>query len=86
MRHGNRLGGIERGLDAAMAACEASIALTDEEFNTRVVADLRQDLARIEKQILAIAPDAAMLPGYHAGFAAGMAKMRDDVLAAVLVQ
>lgn len=83
-RRGHKLSGIETGVDAAMAACEAAMALPDDEFNNRVAAELKESLKRIEAQLLELQPDTALLPGYHTGFEAGYAKARDAVLAVLV--
>ncbi len=83
IRYGHRLSGIVEGAEAAMAACDASMALSDEEFNARVAATLITELKRLEKELLALQPTTTLLTGYHAGFDAGFAKARESVLAAL---
>lgn len=83
IRYGHRLSGIVNGADAAMAACDASMALSDEEFNARVATTLITELKRLEKELLALQPNTTLLTGYHAGFEAGFAKARESMLAAL---
>lgn len=83
IRDGHRLSGIVEGAADAMTACDASMALADEEFKARVAATLVTELKRLEKELLALQPTTALLPGYHAGFEAGFAKARNSVLAAL---
>jgi hypothetical protein len=83
IRYGHRLSGIVEGAAAAMAACDASMALADEEFNARVATNLIAELKRLEKELLLLQPTTTLLTGYHAGFEAGFAKARESVLAAL---
>lgn len=80
IRYGHRLSGIVEGVFAAMAACDASMALSDEEFNDRVAANLITELKRLEKEFLLLQPSTTLLPGYHAGFVDGYEKARRQVL------
>ena len=83
IRGDHRLSGVVEGADAAMAACDASMALSDEDFNARVAANLITELKQREKALLELQPNTTLLTGYHAGFEAGFAKARESVLAAL---
>lgn len=83
IRYEHRLSGIAEGADAAMAACDASMALADEEFNARVAASIITELKRLEKNLLELQPNTTLLTGYHTGFEAGFAKARESVFAAL---
>lgn len=71
-RNGFYLSGIVCGVDAAKATAEAMLALPIEEFNARVAEDLREDLKKIERDLLRLQPDAHLLPGFHAGYEQGV--------------
>ena len=83
IRGGHRLSSIETGAEAAMAACDASMALSDDEFNARAAAALIDDIMRFEERLIELQPNTTLLPGYHAGFEAGFTKARESVLAAL---
>lgn len=78
-----RLYGSMRGREAAMQQADALMALPVEEFNARAVAELIDELRDIEGKILRLAPDINVLPGYHAGFEAGIADTRRKILSAL---
>lgn len=80
-RAGARLHGVIRGREYAMQHADAIMALPVYEFNARAVAKLIDELREIETSILRLAPDAAVLPGYHAGFEDGAADTRRKILA-----
>lgn len=71
-RNGFCLSGIARGLDAAKAMADDMLALPIEEFNARVAEDLREDLKKIERDLLRLQPDTHLLPGFHAGYEQGV--------------
>lgn len=73
------LSGSAPDRDAAMAAAEATLALPVDEFNARVLAKLTEELFELEKQILDVAPSSQLLPGYHAGYEAGVAAIRSRI-------
>ena len=78
-----RLADIVTGRDAAMAQADATLALPIDEFNARVSADLEEDLRKIVRNLLVINPTASVLPGYHAGYEAGVVDMRRRVAQAI---
>jgi len=78
-----RLADIVTGRDAAMAQADATLALPIEEFNALVSAELEENLRKIERQLLAINPTADILPGYHAGYEAGVADTRRRIAQAI---
>lgn len=86
-RHG--LSGVVDAHDAAiskteaMAQAEAMEKLPVDEFNARVVADLVSDMHKIERDIASLSPTAAILPGYHAGYEAGVADTKRMIAAAI---
>lgn len=80
IRFGHRLSGIVYGVYAAMVTCDASMDLSDEEFNARVAANLITELKQFEKELLLLQPTTTLLPGYHAGFVGGYEKARRQVL------
>lgn len=80
-RGGHVLTGIVEGRDAAMAAADDTLALPVEKFNARVAVELRAQMKQLEKDLLALQPDADLLPGYHAGFEAGAASVRQQIAA-----
>lgn len=81
-----RLSGIVSSVGAAQAEAERILALPKEEFNRLVVEDLMNDIKRLERDILALAPEASLLPGYQAGFEAGAADMKRKVAAALEIK
>ena len=66
-----------------MESAEDTLALPIGEFNRRVVEDLVDDLRKIERDILRLAPDSALLPGYQAGFQAGLTEMKGRITVAM---
>lgn len=78
-RGDGHLSGIVTGAEAAMAHADAMLALPVEEFNAMAAIGLRDEIANLEKKLLALQPGADLLPGYHAGFEAGMAAMKAKV-------
>lgn len=78
-----RISGAVMGRLAAMNAAEEIMALPVEEFNRQVASDLINDLRRIERDILRLSPNTEILPGYHAGFAAGVADVKRRIAAAI---
>jgi hypothetical protein len=70
---------IETGLDHAKAIAEARLALPIEEFNAIVAAELKRDMLRIEQDLLRLQPDTQLLPGYHAGYEAGVADTKRKI-------
>jgi len=75
----HRLSGTEADRVAAMARAEQVLALPIDEFNRQVIADLESDLQKLALDILALAPDASLPPGYKAGFAAGVEDTRKRI-------
>lgn len=78
-----RLAGVVQGQLAAMNQAEEIMALPIEEFNRRVVSDLMDDLRKIERDILRLSPSADLIPGYHAGYEAGVADVKRRIAAAI---
>ncbi|MFH2082051.1 MAG: hypothetical protein ABIK08_11270 [Pseudomonadota bacterium] len=78
-----RISGAVLGRLAAMNAAEETMALPVEEFNRQVTADLIDDLRRIERDILRLSPNTEILPGYHAGYEAGVADIKRRIEAAI---
>ena len=77
-----RIGGIEEGAAAAMACCEATLALPMEEYNARVADELLRDLSEIEKKLMRIRPS-VLMPGWSAGFDAGYENARNLIINAL---
>lgn len=71
-----RIADIVTGREAAMAQADATMALSRDEFNAIVSADLTEAMREIERKLLAINPTMSVLPGYHSGFKAGFAHAR----------
>jgi hypothetical protein len=78
-----RLSGIASGRAAAMSRGEEHIGLPPEEFNRLVAVDLMDNLRKIERDILRVAPGMAVLPGYHAGYEDGASDIRRRIAAAI---
>jgi hypothetical protein len=72
---------IETGLDHAKEIAEARLSLPIEEFNAIVAAELRRDMLKIEQDLLRLQPDSQLLPGYHAGYEAGIADTKRKIKA-----
>ena len=81
VRGGYRISGIVEGRTTAMAVADDIMALPIDEYNAIVAADLRADLLAIEKKILALQPDTALLPGFHAGYEAGVEDTKRKIAA-----
>lgn len=79
VRNGYRLSGIVAGRDAAMAAAEAALAMPIDEFNAWVAIELKETLTRLERDLLSLCPDSQFLPGYHAGYEAGVADTKSKI-------
>lgn len=86
VRNRFRLSGVVTGVDAAKAEAERALALPIDEFNRLVVEDLRNDIKKLERDILTLAPETNLLPGYHAGYEAGTADMKRKVAAVLEVE
>lgn len=80
------LSGIKRGRYTAMDEADAALALPTAEFNARVVAKLIDELRKTERAIVRLAPATEILPGYHAGYEAGMADTRRRIEAALALE
>mgnify|MGYP004704588543 CR=1 FL=1 len=78
-RNGYCISGIVTGRDSAMAKADEMLARPIEEFNAIVAAGLRADMKDIEKKLLIMQPDTTLLPGYHAGYEAGMEGMKRKI-------
>ena len=78
-----RLAGLARGRETAMERAEEIMALSIEEFNLKVTADLIDDLRKIERDIMRLSPTTKLLPGYHAGYEAGIADVKRRIAAAI---
>lgn len=78
-----RLHAIARGREVAMQKADEMIALPIEEFNARAVEKLVEDLREIELAIMRLAPSHEILPGYHAGYEAGVADIKRKIAAAI---
>lgn len=78
-RSEGRLSGLIRGRDASMAKAEAVMALPVDEFKARVVAEMIDKMREIERDIVRLAPATDILPGYHAGYEAGVAAMKRKI-------
>lgn len=72
----NRISGSAPTPEAAMAAADAALAMPFETFAAQVVQELVDQLRGIEAQIIALSPTREILPGYHAGYEAGVAETR----------
>lgn len=83
VRGGDRLAGVVRGPVAAMFKAEEVMALPIEEFNRLVVAELIDDFHQMERDILRLSPSTVLIPGYHAGYEAGVADVKRRVAAAI---
>lgn len=79
IRGEHRISGSEDTPEAAMAAAEAGMALSDEAFSAIVAADLKEKLCNLEQELIALCPDEKLLPGYRAGFEAGYAACRQRI-------
>lgn len=79
-----RLSGIEEGRTAAMHMAEEILALPTEEFNRRVAVELFDRLKEIERNIHTLYPSADILPGYHAGYEAGVADTKRRIVEAMV--
>lgn len=78
-----RLSGIVVGREAAMERAEEIIALPIEEFNRRVVVELMAKLHEIERDITRLSPSTDILPGYAAGYEAGISAIKCRISAAM---
>lgn len=75
--------GIVVGRDAAMAKAVELLAVPLDDFNAIVAGNLREKLFEFEQQLLALQPDSHLLPGYHAGYEAGVAEVKRRIAAAI---
>lgn len=78
-----RLAGVMEGREAAMKQSEEIMALPVDEFNRRVTAELVDDLRKIERDIMLLSPSTEILPGYHAGYEAGVADVKRRIAASL---
>jgi hypothetical protein len=78
-----RLAGTAVGRDASISQAEEIMALPIDEFNRRVTVELIDQLRKTERDILRLSPSAEILPGYHAGYEAGVADIRRRITAAI---
>lgn len=78
-RGGFCLSSVVAGREAAMAKAEERLALPIEEFNARVADELFDRLRQIEGELLRLQPNADFLPGYHAGYEAGVADTKRKI-------
>lgn len=78
-----RLHAIIHGSEAAMKKADEIMALPIDEFNARAVAVLINEIREIERQIMRIGPHADILPGYQAGYEAGIADIKRKIAAAI---
>lgn len=83
VRGNYRIYGIARGRDSAMQRAEETMALPIDEFNQVVAAELVDKLREIERDLLRLSPTAAIIPGYHAGYEAGVADVKRRIAAAI---
>lgn len=65
--------------EAAMTCADAALAMPIDEFNAAAVAELWEDIQELEQKILALCPGTPLLPGYQAGYAAGLVEARRRV-------
>lgn len=82
-RNDYRLTGSGVDREAAMAKADEAMALPTDEFNRRICENLMIDIRRIERAILQLSPHTDLLPGYHAGYEAGLAHARQLVASAL---
>lgn len=78
-----RLHAIAHGREAAMQKAEEAMALSVEEFNDRAVAMLIDEMQKLEKTILRIAPHKQIMAGYQAGFEDGVNAARRKIIDAL---
>lgn len=78
-----RLSGVIEGADAGMTQADATLDLPIDEYNARVANEVRKDLLELERKLLRLLPDGRLLPGYHAGYEAGMAETKRKIEAAL---
>lgn len=78
-RLGGEMSGIVVGREAAMRTAAEMMAMPIDAFREQVVAELRDKLRGIERDILRVMPAAEILPGYQAGFEAGYAACRQRI-------
>ena len=82
-RADDRLSGIARGKLTAMLQAEDTMALPIEEFNRLLAAKLIEEFQQMERDILRLSPSTDLIPGYHAGYEAGVADVKRRIAAAI---
>lgn len=78
-RGDERVSGIVDTFDEATAAAERWLDASMEDFNTEVAQSLLDDIKNLERRLFSVAPNSALLIGYHEGFKAGEAAMRKRI-------
>lgn len=72
IRGDERVSGSASTSIEGMAATDTRLALSIEQFNVLVTGQLLKEIQTLEQRILAIRPETPLLPGYQAGYAAGL--------------
>lgn len=83
IRGGERVSGSAPTSQEGMAAADAVLALSIEQFNVLVTGELLKKIQELEQRILSIRPETPLLPGYQAGYAAGLEEARRRVTEAL---
>lgn len=83
IRGDERISGSASTSQEGMAAADAVLALSIEQFNVLATGELLKEIQKLEQRILAIRPDTPWLPGFQAGYAAGLEEARRRVTEAL---
>lgn len=78
-----RLGGSAPSSPWAMGLADAALAMPIEQFYAAAASELLKEIQELEQKILALCPDTPLLPGFQAGYAAGLEEARRRVTEAL---
>lgn len=74
-----RLAGISASSEEAMAEADKHLEMPIEEFNNIAAREVLEQITRLEKTLMSLAPNTEFLPGYSAGYEAGFEEARRRV-------
>ena len=66
-------GGIIADRDAAMAKADEMLAMPIDEYNALVAIGLKNEMRKLERDLLRLQPNVEILRGYYLGYEAGVA-------------
>lgn len=80
-RGGYCVAGLAPDRESAMAAADNALAMPLEEFNALVVADLKEKIRVIERDLQRLQPDIILSNGYLIGYEDGQCALRRRIMA-----